>query len=118
MITRNEIFEYVKQKYATVPEYLWQKYPNYAVLRHKNNEKWYAVIMNVSKGKLGLDGKEEIDIINIKCYSEMIGSLRKEKGVLPAYHMNKEYWISIVLDSTFSKEKVFELLDVSFEITE
>lgn len=118
MITKNEIFEYVKEKYNTTPEYLWQKYPNYVILRNNDNKKWYAAIMNVSKEKLGLDGKEEIDIIDIKCYPEMIGSLRKEKGVLPAYHMNKEYWLSIVLDGTFLKEKLFELLDLSFEITE
>lgn len=101
MITRNEIFEYVKEKYNTKPEYLWKKYPNYDILRHNDNKKWYATIMNVLKEKLGLEEKEEIDIIDIKYYPEMIGNLRKEKGVLPAYHMNKEYWLSIVLDGTF-----------------
>ena len=117
MIKRKEIFEYVKEKYNTKPEYLWQKHPNYAVLRHNDNNKWYAKIMNVTKEKLGLNGKEEIDIIDIKSYPEMIGSLRKEEGVLPAYHMNKEYWISIILNSCFQKEKLLELLDLSFEIT-
>lgn len=117
MIKRNEIFEYVKNKYKTKPEYLWQKSPEHAVLRHKDNRKWYGIIMTVSKEKLGLEGKEEIDIIDIKCYPEMIGSLRKKEDILPAYHMNKEYWISIILDGTFSKQKLFELLDLSFEIT-
>lgn len=27
---REDIFEYVKEKYQTDPEYLWKKYPNYA----------------------------------------------------------------------------------------
>lgn len=44
MLKREEIFKYVKEKYNTTPEYLWQKYPNYAVLRHKYNGKWYAII--------------------------------------------------------------------------
>lgn len=118
MVIRNKIFEYVKKEYNTTPEYLWKKYPDYAVLRHNDNRKWYAVIMNISKDKLGSDGKDKIEIINLKCYPEMIGSLRKEIGVFPAYHMNKEYWISIILDGTFSEEKLFALLDLSFQITQ
>ena len=45
MIKREEILKYVKNKYDTIPEYLWEKYPRYAVLRHRDNKKWYAVIM-------------------------------------------------------------------------
>ena len=48
-----EIFEYVQKQYGTVPEYLWSKSPDSAVLRHKNG-KWYAVFMTVEKSKLGL----------------------------------------------------------------
>ncbi len=73
---RKEIFEYVKEKYNTIPEYLWNKYPLYAVLKHRNN-KWYGIIMNISKEKLGLDGKGEVDIIDVKCESEMIVIYRR-----------------------------------------
>lgn len=117
MIHRDDILAYVKKKYNTKPEYLWEKNPHYAVLRHQDNKKWYGLIMNVPKEKLGLEGKEEIDIINIKVYPEMIGSLRKEKYVLPAYHMNKEYWISVILSETVSKEEMLSLLDLSFGLT-
>ena len=50
---KEEIFEYVKKQYGTVPEYLWAQSPDNAVLRHKNG-KWYAVVMSVEKCKLGL----------------------------------------------------------------
>ena len=51
---REEIFEYVKNQYGTVPEYLWETSPKSAVLRHKNG-KWYAVLMQVEKSRLGLE---------------------------------------------------------------
>ena len=117
MINRETIFEYVKEKYNTKPEYLWTKYPNDAVLRHKENKKWYAIIMDIEKEKLGLEGKEVIEIMDIKCYPEMIGALRKEKGILPGYHMNKEHWVTLLLDGSLKKEKILELLDLSFELT-
>ncbi|MCD8082608.1 MAG: hypothetical protein LUE86_03515 [Clostridiales bacterium] len=48
-MNRQQIFDYAKGKYGTTPEYLWMRYPAYAVLRHQDNEKWYGVVMNVPK---------------------------------------------------------------------
>ena len=61
---KEEIFEYVQKQYGTMPEYLWSKLPDSAVLRHKNG-KWYAVIMTVEKSKLRLEGKDPVDIMNV-----------------------------------------------------
>ena len=36
---KEKIFEYVQKQYGTMPEYLWSKLPDSAVLRHKNG-KW------------------------------------------------------------------------------
>ena len=53
--------------------------------------------MRVLPERLGLTGEEVLDVMDIKCSSMMIGSLLSKKGFLPAYHMNKNHWISIVL---------------------
>ena len=47
----------------------------------------------------------------------MVGSLRMKDGILPAYHMNKEHWLSLLLDTTVPKEMVLELISDSFELT-
>lgn len=114
---RKTIFDYAHKVYKSTPEYLWTKYPNYAVLRHGHNNKWYAIIMNVSKDKLGLDGTEQVDIMNVKCESEMIGSLRMTKGIFAGYHMNKGNWISVLLDGSVDESMIYNLLDMSFGLT-
>lgn len=116
-LDRKMIFDYAKKVYRSTPEYLWTKYPNYAVLRHSDNNKWYAIVMNVSKDKLGLDGTEEVDIINVKCESEMIGPLRMTKGIFAGYHMNKGSWISVLLDGSVDESMIYDLLDMSFGLT-
>lgn len=116
-MNREKIYEYAEKTYQTLPEYLWRKNPNYAVLRHNENQKWYAIMMNVPKNKFGLDGSDEIDVMNIKCDPDMIGSLRMTKGFFPAYHMNKENWISVALDGSVEEELLFHLLDISYEQT-
>lgn len=115
-MNREEIFNYVKEKYKTIPNYPWKKYPSYAVLKHNNN-KWYGIIMNISKDKLGILGNEEIDVLDIKCPPEIIGGLVKEKGFFSAYHMNKEHWITIALDKSINKEKIIQLIDLSYDLT-
>ena len=73
---KEEIFEYVQKQYGRIQEYLWSKLSDSAVLRHKNG-KWYAVIMTVEKSKLGLEGKEPVDIMDMS-YDLIDGAGRKE----------------------------------------
>lgn len=112
---REEIFEYVKKQYGTLPEYLWSSSPDSAVLRHKNG-KWYAVIMNVEKTKLGLDGEGNVEIMNVKCNPEMTGMIIQTYGFLPGYHMNKQHWITILLDGTVGESRILDFLDMSYDL--
>lgn len=50
---RNDVFAYAKKKYKTLPEYLWGRYPGYAVLRHGDNQKWFALLMDVRAASWG-----------------------------------------------------------------
>ena len=71
-LKREEIYEYVKKQYGTVPEYLWKESLESAVLRHPNG-KWYAVLMQVEKSRLGLEGDTKVDIIDVECDPDMVG---------------------------------------------
>lgn len=117
MLTRKDIFKHVKENFSTSPDYPFQKFPNYAALRHESNEKWYGLVMNVLPEKLGLDGNDEIDILNLKCPPEMSDGLRDGKSILSGYHMDKENWISLVLKDIGSKEEVYNLIEQSFNLT-
>ena len=114
-VDRKEIFEYVKKQYGTIPEYLWSSSPDSAVLRHQNG-KWYAVIMNVEKSKLGLNGDGAVEIIDVKCDPEMTGMIIQTYGFLPGYHMNKQHWITILLDGTVGESKILDFLDMSYDL--
>ncbi len=116
-MNRKQLEEYVSETYAVVIDYPWEKYPNYEVFRHSNNKKWFALIMDIPKNKLGLVGDEIVDVVNFKCDPNLIGSLRRENGLFPAYHMNKDNWITVVLGKTVEDEKIKILADMSYELT-
>lgn len=117
MLTREDIFKHVKENYGTTPDYPWDKFPKYAALRHESSEKWYGLIMNVHPKKLGLDGNEKIDILNVKCPPEVSDSIKNEKNILPGYHMDKEHWISLVLEPNNPKDEIYNLLKQSYNLT-
>ncbi len=114
---REEIEKYINENYDVIKEYPWEKYPNYTTFKHRNNKKWFALIADVPFKKLQIKKDGMVDVINLKNIPEMIGGLRKEEGILPAYHMNKEHWITILLDGTVSKQKICDLIDISYDLT-
>ena len=114
IVKTEEIFEYVQKQYGTVPEYLWSKSPDSVVLRHKNG-KWYAIFMKVEKSKLGLEGNDLVAIMDVKCDPEMTSMIIQTYGFLPGYHMNKQHWITILLDGSVSEAKTLDFLDMSYQ---
>lgn len=116
-MTRNELETFIMETYNADADYPWLKYPNYEVFRHYSNQKWFALIMDVPKSKLGLQGDELLNVVNFKCDPILIGSLRGEPGIFPAYHMNKERWLTVALDSSVSDDKIKMLLDMSYQAT-
>lgn len=116
-MNRMELEQFIQDNYNTEPDYPWIKSPNDAVYRHHNNKKWFALIMRVSKTKLGLQEEELLDIVNFKCDPVLIGSLLGEKGFFPAYHMSKTNWITVALDGSATDDKIKMLLDMSYDAT-
>ena len=111
-----EIITYVKNKYEDKLEFLWEKSSKNAVVRRKSSNKWYAVILTVSKRKLNLDSDEIIEVINLHNSPEEIEKLIDNKKYFPAYHMNKKHWCTICLDGTVELKEIYKLIDISYEL--
>ena len=116
-MNRKELEAYILAQYSTEPDYPWADMPRAAVFRHASNRKWFALVMEVPRNKLGLPGDAPLDIVNFKCDPILISSLRGEAGIFPAYHMNKASWLTAALDGSAPAETIGLLLDVSYELT-
>ena len=108
----NRVNKYIKKRYNCEPEFLWKKFPKYAVYRNKKNNKWFGIIMNLELSKLE-KGSGEVEIINIKLNRDKVKKLLSKKGFFEVYHMNKVDWISIILNDTLYDEEIFLLIDES-----
>lgn len=112
----NRIAYLIHEKYGSLPDFVWEKFPGYGIFRNANNKKWYGIIMNIEKKKLNHEGGK-VEIINVKLAPEKISSLIHSNGVYPAYHMNKKNWISIILDDTLSDSEIMKYIEESYRFT-
>ncbi|MBQ7081454.1 MAG: MmcQ/YjbR family DNA-binding protein, partial [Fibrobacter sp.] len=107
---------YAEQKYGDKPEYLWERFPQFAAIRKHENKKWYCLLGTVEKSKVGLKGDEIIEVANFKIVPKELPELLKKPGYLPAYHMNKKSWVTVVLDGTVPLTEIKKLLDKSYTL--
>lgn len=116
-MNRQELFDHIFLEYNVEPDYPFPGDEKSCVFRHRDNRKWFALVMSVPCRTLGIVREGNIDILNLKCDPLLIGSFRVKSGFLPAYHMNKDNWITILLDNVPRKEEIEGILAMSFELT-
>lgn len=108
MVEREKIFKYVKEQYGISPEYLWDDTPDAAIFRHENNGKWFGLVMKVN-------GEEYLNVKTEPDYSDLLRNTYDY--IIPAYHMNKEHWNTIIVSRDVEESLVYELIDRSYELT-
>ena len=55
--------------------------------------------------------------VNVKCDPDDALAFRQVYGsVIPAYHMNKKHWNSIVLDGTVPDAEICAMIDASYAL--
>ena len=115
-MTKQTFLSHCLHTYGTAADYPFDEDFETAVIRHADNRKWYALVMQIPRRKFGFDSDEIIDVVNLKLPIEMFGSFGAGDGVYPAYHMNKRHWISVILPDA-AEDLVEFLVNVSFETT-
>ena len=109
-MTRKEIIKYSLSLQNTYEDYPFsdEEIPS-AVLKHRENNKWFALIMNVK-------GEEYLNVKTNPDYSDLLRN--SYDYIIPAYHMNKEHWNTIIINrNNVDEELVKELIKQSYELT-
>lgn len=111
------IIEYIHTKYNDELEYLWEKFPNNAIWRNKDNNKWYGALLIVDKSKIGIDEAGSIEIIDLLLEPESIEKIVDNKKYFAGYHMNKKHWITIKLDGSVNINEIYKFIDKSYNLS-
>ena len=117
MVTKNEMIEAIKMSYRSSPEYLFKKSPGFCIFRHERGRKWFCAVMTIPQNKLYGESEEEINVINLKIDPNLGDILKTSPAIYPAYHMNKQHWITVDLSQIDHFEQVAGLIEDSYLLT-
>lgn len=112
------LLNYVREKYGTEPEAPWDYLKEYHTLNTAKRRKWYGLFMLIPYKYLGIEREGKIHVLNIKVKPADIPLLIDHIHYFPSYHMNKKYWVSILLDRSADLEQIKKLLDNSCALVE
>ena len=112
-----DILCYAKGKYNSTTVQPFKTNPDIKALVTTKN-KWYALFLDVEYSKLQKDSlvDSKVKIINLKHLSSEISTVINNRNIFPAYHMNKNHWISVVLDNNIDIEYVKGLIELSYDL--
>ncbi len=80
------------------------------------NNKWFALVMQIKFKNLGFASDEPVWAVNLK--AENVEAITDKKSIFPAYHMNKKYWITVLLTAVTDFDKLCELTKKSYALVQ
>lgn len=105
--------DFIKVEFGAKREFPWED--ESSVFRCPN-EKWFALLMQIGFKKLGIESDELVWVVNLKADADKISELVNHKTIFPAWHMNKKYWITVILTAVTDFEQLCSLTIRSFEL--
>jgi len=107
MQTRSDVIEACLRFADAFEDYPFDD-PGTTAMRHKTNQKIFALIME-RYGKIW---------INLKAEPLKADFWRDAySAVVPGWHMNKRHWISVILDGSMTDADILPLIEDSYELT-
>lgn len=107
-MNKEEIIKYCLTLPNTFEDYPFPNDNITVAMKHSNNKKWFALVMEV-KGELYLNIKTDPN------YSDILRNAYEY--IIPAYHMNKELWNTVIISKNVDVNLVKELVEHSYELT-
>lgn len=110
------VITHVRKIYGNELEFLWKRASDNAIWRRSDTGKWYAVLMIITKRKLGFDSDESIEVLDLRVPPDEMTSLIDQKRYFPGFHMNKKHWCTICLDGSVSLNEIYRRIAESYRL--
>lgn len=124
---KEELFAFARSLAGAAVDFPFKDDFETAVFRHADTRKWFGIWLAAPRRwfAAGADGAEGTGkgntgaefCLNVKCPPDLVPLLlQQERGVYPAYHMNRTHWVTVRL-SECADETVRQLMRLSYSLT-
>lgn len=108
------LIEFVRSRYGDDPEFLWDRFPDNAIWRRKDNGKWYGVILTVKGSKIGMDTDKTAEITDLRMDPSQAEDMLAKDNYRPGWHMNKKSWYTLALDDSVPDDELQKRVEESY----
>ena len=117
---KRRVTELIKDRFGVDPDYPFAEYGDgAAVFRNPRSKKWFGIIVrDIPLSKLGVDSLERVEVMNLKCDPLLSFAIVDNKRIFKGYLMNKEHWITVLLDGSVPPEELEDLISMSYVLIE
>lgn len=118
MFTRRQILDMALALPGATSDQPFEDDFDSTVLRHGESGKWFGLLMKAPRNRIGLPGEGTAEILNLKCDPLLAYGLRQvHADIIPAWHMNKQLWISVRLEGELPEDVLQSLIQMSYDLT-
>lgn len=113
-MTLSELEAYILEHFGAESDHSFKEDVSVKVFSRPDNKKWFAAAKNIGRRSVGAGNDGRIDILNVKINPREVAKLRSREGFRPAWRMNQNNWVTVLLDGTVSDDEVYGLLEKAF----
>lgn len=114
---RKKYVDFLHSEFSTLGDRPWSDEGDFKSTVYRcPSGKWFALVMEIKFKNLGFESEEQVWAVNLKADAEKISDLTDKKSIFPAYHMNKKYWITVLLTAVTDFERLCDLTRRSYEL--
>ncbi len=113
---KNQVIEYILKTYQPLMERPWKDAQEHITFKEKNSKKWFVLMMHITLRQLGFNSTAPCDAMNLKLDPSRIIQLIDGKHYFEAYHMNKKYWMTVLLDEQTNMDELKKLIAESYQL--
>ncbi len=111
----NQIIQHISKTYKDCLNFYWEdiNITNKAIFENEPTGRTYAALQKISTKTLGLKEDRVVEILCLKLPREQAQKLIDNKTFFCPHNMNKEYWISILLENV-NLQTLKPLIEISY----
>ena len=114
-LTLAEIEEYILSNYQATADQSFEGDPTVTIFRRLDNNQRFAATKNVGCRSVNVERVGRIDILNVSVNPRLVATLREREGFRPAWRMNRNKWVTVLLDGTVPDDEIRTYLDMSYK---
>lgn len=114
-MTLAELEDYILSSFEATSDHSFEEDRTVTIYRRLDNNQRFAATKNVGCRSVNVERAGRIDILNVSVNPRLVAALREREGFRPAWRMNRNKWVTVLLDGTVSDDEIRTYLDMSYK---